>query len=260
MKVVFAEFRKLFSLPSAYVAIGLSLAGTLGIAAANVSSLRAKLDSGNLGPLPRVGTLDAGFATTVIGTIGVIVLGVVVVSSEYSRDTDDAARGRQIITTLVALPRRGALIAAKALVVALTSGVLAAVTIPATILLSQSLLGRHGHPAAEVMSALAPRAAGEILYWVLTALLTFAVTTLVRSGVVPMVVLITNTSLVSVTLLLARWLPPARYLPDVAGAQMFAVGYPAPDMLSPVSGGVVMALWTFALLVAAAIVFARRDA
>lgn len=112
----------------------------------------------------------------------------------------------------------------------------------------------------DVIDRIGWRAVGAVVYWVLTALIACAVTVFTRSGIIPLALLIVNSSLVSFSLLLTRVSPLARYLPDVAGAQMVNANYPAQNMLGPLAGGLVMSAWTAGLLVVAAVVFARRDA
>lgn len=258
--IVIAEFRKLLGLPASLVAVAISVLGTLGLAALSALSMRAALDRGDTARFTDHTTIDAGLDLLPVGAVGAIVLGVVVISSEYTSHRHDAGGGRQISTTLTSTPRRSALLAAKVTVVAVTTGALAAFTVPAAILVSQTLLGEHGHPLGDLVERNGWRVAGSVVYLVLTALLACAVTTLTRSGIIPLALLVANTSLVSVSLLLTRVTALARYLPDVAGAQMVSANYPAEDMLGPLAGGLVMAAWTVVMLVVAAVVFARRDA
>jgi hypothetical protein len=205
--------------------------------------------------------IEAGFALIpTIGVLGPIVLGVVAISSEYTPNSGDAGGGRQIITTLTSIPRRVVLVAAKVLILAVLTAALAAVSIPTTIAVSQAVLGAHGLPLGEALTTLGVRLVGAGAYWMLAALIAFAVTVLTRSGAIPLIVLIANSSLVSFSLQVSRLTPLGRYLPDIAGAQMFTVDFPAPDMLDPVTGGVVMAAWTVGLVIVATVVLARRDA
>ncbi|MGR6920237.1 ABC transporter permease [[Actinomadura] parvosata] len=253
---VAAELRKLVTLPSALVATTVGTVFTLGVTAMSVGRLRDRLGAG----APDDGSrLDLALNMSAPGVISVIVLGIVVISSEYAVNGKDAGGGRQIPVTLTAVPRRGRLLAAKAIALVLASGAVAAVTIGGAILMSQVMLGDHAAPMGELVAALGWRPAGAVAYWVLTALIAFAVTVMTRSGIVPMVAFIANTTLVSVTFLLTRVTSLARYLPDVAGAQMFATGYPAESMVEPLTGAFVMTGWTVALLAVAATVFLRRD-
>ncbi|SEG72606.1 hypothetical protein SAMN05444920_10413 [Nonomuraea solani] len=252
-----AEFRKALTLPSAIIAAVAGTAMTLTFTAMAASSRRAKLDAGMVDD---GSTLDLGLEMSGPGVVGVIVLGIVLISSEYTATGKDAGGGRQILVSLTSTPGRGRLLAAKAVVVALVSGVAAVLTIGGALVISQALLGRHGHPMGALLEALGWRPLGAVAYWVLMALIAFAVAVMTRSGLVPMVAFIVNTTFVSVTFLLTRVTSLANYLPDVAGAQMFATGYPAENTLEPLAGALVMTAWTAVLLGVAAVLFARRDA
>lgn len=257
---VAAEFTKLASLPSVFVALGLVLLVTPGVAALNTSALRHALDTGNTGALVDLSTIDAGLDGIPVGAIGAIVLGVTVISSEYTATRRGAGGGRQITATLTGLPRRVPLLAAKALVLSTVTALATAVAIPVSVVVAQTVLGEHGHPLDEVFAEVGGSVFGGVCYAVLTALLASAVTVLVRNGIVPLIVLIVNASLVSFSLLLSMVTPLAKYLPDLAGGQMFAAYSPVEDPLGPLAGGLVMAAWTALFLAVAAAVFVRRDA
>ncbi|MEV0609172.1 hypothetical protein AB0I61_22635 [Polymorphospora rubra] len=252
-----AEIRKALGLPGVVVGAALAVVVPVGIAALSAFSLRNALDSGRAGSLVTTSTVDSGFAELAMGVVGAAILGVVIVSSEYTANRVRAGGGRQVTTTLTATPHRLRVLAAKLTVLTALVALLAAVAVPLTLTTSGFLLGDHAQPYGADHPA---RAVGAGLYWLLTAWLAFGTTLLTRSGIVPLVVIVANTSLVSVTYLLARSVPAARFLPDVAGAQMFAREYHAPDMVGPVTGGLVMAAWTVALLAVAGAVFVRRDA
>ena len=74
-----------------------------------------------------------------------------------------------------------------------------------------------------------------------------------------MAVLVANSSAVTVTYLLAQSIPAANYLPDLAGMPMFTTVRTSVE-IAPLTGGLVMAAWVIALLIAAGAVFTRRDA
>ncbi|MEO3875848.1 ABC transporter permease [Nonomuraea sp. B12E4] len=260
MRVVAAEFRKLLTLPSALVAIGFTVAAMPGLAAQTASQIAARLDAGGPEVVGTVSTLNVGFYLVPFAVIGPIVLGIVLAGSEYTRGNRDTDGGRQITASLTAVPARGTLLMAKASVLVVLSGVLAAVVVPATIWLTQTVLGEHGHTWDELAGTLGWRVAGAVAYWVLMSLLAFAVTLVARSGIVPMIFFVVNSSMVSFSFLLTRATPLAKYLPDVAGTQMFSPDYPAEGMLGPVPGGLVMLAWTAGLLAVAALVLTRRDA
>ena len=184
-----------------------------------------------------------------------------VVSSEYAVNSDDAGGGRQIGVTLTATPRRLRVLAAKAAVVVLVVAAVAAVALTGALVAATAIVGDLAPDPVPVADVLL-RSLGAGLYWTLTGLMALAATVVVRNGVLPLVVLIVNSSLVSVSLLLSFVTPAAFYLPDLAGTQLFAGDLPLDSgrMLGPVTGGLVMAGWTAALLAVAGVVLARRDA
>lgn len=253
LNTIRAELSKILALPGTWIATAIAVVIPLGIAAINGPSHRDNPSTGRIA----ASAVDGGFQETTMGLIGVIVLGVIIISSEYTANGNDVGGGRQITTSLTATPGRGGLLAAKALVLAGLVAVLAAIVIPATFLATRTLLGEA---AAPLDADTGQRMLGAILYWVLTALMAFGITVLTRSGIIPLIVLILNTSVVSVTYLLTKATPLAGLLPDVAGLQMFIREYPAADMLAPVPGGLVMAAWTAGILTVAWFRFTRRDA
>jgi len=186
-------------------------------------------------------TTDSGFVELTVGVLGALVLGTVAAGSEY--------RGGQIATSLVCVPSRMRLLAAKAGALVLWVAVTAAVSAVVTLAVAGVLTGGTG-----------PRIAGVVVYWVLDALLAYGITLLTRSGVLPLTVLIVNSTVVSVSFLLTKLTPLAAYLPDLAGAQMFIEPHDVVADLTPVTAGLVMGAWVAVLLGVAAYVFHRRDA
>ncbi|GIJ25207.1 hypothetical protein Vqi01_03690 [Micromonospora qiuiae] len=187
-----------------------------------------------------------------------MVLGVVAVGSEYTTNSTRTGGGRQITATLTATPNRVAVLAAKATAVVLLVAAAAGVAIPASLALAGGILGADGAPAPTDAPS---RLVGAGVYWALTALIALAVTVFTRSGIIPVIVLVVNSALVSVSYLLSHLTPLARYLPDLAGASLFAGDLLAlDDALAPLAGGLVMAGWTAGLLILAGVVFVRRDA
>ncbi len=221
------ELRKLAGLPSVWVAAALGLL---------MPPLLVVLTGAGAPD-----TSDTGFVELTVGVLGPLVLGTVAAGSEY--------RGRQIRTSLLCVPSRLRLLAAKTGAVALTVGVTAAVSAVVTLAVAGTLTGGAG-----------PRIAGVVVYWVLDALLAYAVTLLLRNGVLPLTVMIVNTTAVSFTYLLTRVTPLAAYLPDMAGAHMFIHDMDTPAPLAPLTAGLMMAAWAAGLLAVAGYAFHRRDA
>ncbi|RSM65448.1 ABC transporter permease [Actinoplanes sp. ATCC 53533] len=222
-----AELLKLAGLPAAWVAAALGLV---------IPSLLVTLNSRAV----PAGT-DTGFLELTVGVLGPLVLGTIAAGSEY--------RGGQIRTSLVCVPSRLRLLAVKAGAVTLTVAVMSALSAVLTLALAGALTGGAG-----------PRIAGVVVYWVLGALLAYGITLLTRSGVLPLTVLIVNTTAVSFSYLLTKVTPLAAYLPDLAGARMYLHDMDTPGDLAPVTGGLVMAAWVAAVLGAAGYAFHRRDA
>lgn len=242
LDAVAAELRKAATLPSMLAALAVAVLGPVALAALNATSADSPADS----------PAEAALSAAPFLTVGAIVLGVVAAGSEYGG-------GRQIATTLAAMPRRVTMLAAKAAAVGLLVALAAAVALPAALLVARLVAGADAGPAPNDVLG---RAAGAGVYAILTALLTLAITVLTRSGVVPLIVLIANGSVVSVSFLLYKVTSLARYLPDLAGMRMVAGDQltSIEDALGPLTGGLVMAGWAAALLAVAAAVLVRRDA
>ncbi|MGW5706363.1 ABC transporter permease [Amycolatopsis japonica] len=238
MRAYRGELRKLASLPSVWAAVAI---GVLLPAALTFLNARAAARRG--------GTVDLGFQELAFGVVGAIILGVVAVSSEYTTEGENAGGGRQITTSLTVVPSRWRLLitklAAMVTVVAALATVSSAVTLTIVEALGVSDFGRLP---------------GVVLYWVLTALLASGLTLLTRNGILPLTVLILNTSVVTVTYLLTKLTPLAAFFPDLAGFRMFIERVELPVRLSPVTGGLVMTAWVAALLTAGFLVFRGRDA
>ncbi|MEV6281879.1 hypothetical protein [Kribbella sp. NPDC051770] len=254
-----AELRKTMTLPATAVALAVAVIGPIALAVLNAVNVRDALTSGQTDRVGFTSAAEAALSAVPLGTAGAMVLGIVAISSEYTANSTDAGGGRQISTTFLAAPRRWTVLAAKAVVVA------ALVVLAALVSLSISLAA-----AATIIGDAAPAGAGPPigrffgagLYWVLAALMALAITVLARSGIVPLIVLITNGTVVSVSFLLWKVTPLARYLPDLAGTRLFAgeTFTAVDDALPPITGGLVMAAWAAALLLVAGVVLNRRDA
>ncbi len=257
-RVLAAELHKTATLPATWAAIAVALLGSVAITVLNAVSARSAVDAGTP-ELRFTSPFDTAYAAVPLGTVGAVIIGVVAISSEYTADGAESGGGRQITTTLSAVPGRLRLLAAKALTVALLIIATAAVTIPACVGVAQLVIGDAAAETVTLDEALA-RSAGAALYWLLTGLIAFAVTVLARNGVIPLIVLIANSSLVSFSLLLTNLTPLAFWLPDMAGRNLFSGLSMVEGGLDAVPGAVVMAAWALGLLAVAGALFTRRDA
>ncbi|MFF0151767.1 hypothetical protein [Micromonospora sp. NPDC005203] len=213
MNTVRAELRKLLTLPSLRRTALLTWAATVLLTYAYASAESSGEPLGDDAALAPLGYTQAGF----------LVLGVLAATSEYQE-------GDQIRATLLAMPRRLPLQAAKALA-------LAALTLPvATATAATSTL--PGGEAARIPAAAA--------YLTLTTLLAAAVATVVRRAV-PAAIALLGLYFVAGPLLRAGDPASAAYLPDTAA-------------LDPSHGAAATIAWTFAALTLAALTFRRRDA
>ncbi|MEU4218355.1 ABC transporter permease [Actinoplanes sp. NPDC026623] len=238
-----AEWRKIRTLPASWAGAAVALLGSLLITVLNAYAVHA-----DPGAAAFTAPLEVAFAAMPLGTVGATVIGVTVFSSEYAGE-------RQITTSLAAVPDRVLTLAAKAIVVALSIAAIAAVTMPLTIGTARLMIGE----TVNVREAIT-RCLGAALYWILSGLIGLAITVFTRSGVVPLVVLVVNSSVVSFSLLLSKISPLGFWMPDMAGRRLFG-GVPATEGgLGTVPGALVMAGWTVLLLAAATAAFHRRDA
>lgn len=194
--------------------------------------------------------LETGSAFLVIlhyGQIGVVLLAAWVVHQE--------AEPGSLRSTLLSVPQRGVVLAAKAI----------AVTAAAALVGAAAAFGSAGVrclvvDCAAPASRFAPTTSAELMvllgvtaYWVLIALFTFSLAMLLRSGLIAMGIVLALVLAVSMHLLNVT--PLARYLPDQAGAQLYQ---PPPILdgdLGPSVGGLILLAWTLSALTVAAIAF-----
>lgn len=251
-----AELVKLTRLPSVWFAVLIGLVLPPLVSGGNWSAVAHALRTGDTGMLVSTSTVDAGLTETLLVVLAAIIIGVVAVSSEHTPNRDSGGGGRQHATSLLAVPGRGVLLTAKCLAVTLVVAGLATVAVVLATSVARAVLGSY---AAAPPGA--GRVAGAVAYAVLFALISLGVTVLTRRGYAPLVLLLANASVVSVSWLLTKVTDHARWLPDLAGTAMFLRerldGPPPP---SPVLGGLAMAGWTAAVLAVAAVVHQRRDA
>lgn len=259
LRILRAELHKAFTLPAVWVGAAVAILGSMALTVLNSVTVRTAVASGSPDLIADSSPFETAFAAMPLGTVGAVVIGVVLIGSEYTANSPDAGGARQVGTTVVAVPRRVALLAAKAsTAVGLVVGI-AAVTLPATVCLARLIVGDLGNETVSAGDALL-RCLGGTLYWVLTALLALAITTLARSGVIPLIVLVMNSSLVSISLLLTKLTPLAHWLPDMAGRRLFGGLDTVEGGLDAAPGALVMAAWVVALLAVAGVVLRRRDA
>ncbi|CAM3482787.1 ABC transporter permease [Marinicrinis lubricantis] len=247
-----AELSKLLSLPTIWIAVAVGILVAPVIAAIRSFQELSEITKG----VHTAAEYPIGLEALGFGVQGVIIVGIIAISSEYFTESEESGGGRQITTSLTANPSRIRFLLSKAAAVATVSAILAIIAITLTIIVVQIILVEHA-PAFGITDI--SRIIGVVCYWVLTALLALGMTILTRHAALPLAVLIVNTSFVTVTYLLTRITPLANYLPDMAGIRMLLEIKDTGSTLTPLLGGVVMAAWVTALLFFGTIAFCRRD-
>lgn len=261
MRVLVAEWRKAVSLPSVWIGAAISVGASALITFLNASGIRA--DAGDGGS---VTALEAASNSMLLAVVGVLIVGVTAATSEYAAADTEVGGGRQLATTLAAVPRRPAVLMAKTMTTASLAVVILAVAWTVNYALAAALIGDVAPSAS--LSSIVNQGLRETLYGALMALLALAIGMIARSGVVPLAILILNSSVVSFSLLLSTLTPLAFWLPDAAGRAMVmdmalfrdTVAMPPPAALNALTGGLAMTGWVAVLLMVAGVVFSRRDA
>jgi ABC-2 type transport system permease protein len=227
-----------------FPAISIAVAALDGASANHAIATHSKLLAGDFTPQ------QAGLDGILYGQVALIALGVLAVTGEYATG--------MIKLSLLAVPRRGVFLAAKATALAVVATAVAAPTTVAGYLTTQLALGKYG---ASIGSAGVPRAlAGGVAYLVLICLFSAGFAAITRSTVTPLAILIPLVLIGSHLLtLLGATKALARYFPDQAGDQMLTVRATAGG-LSPLAGLAVLMAWAAAALLAAGALTKMRDA
>ncbi len=246
MKAFKAELSKLLSLPYIWLALLLGAFAPALFAVLDNFAEKEDIIAGISTRLSEVGYIGLAF-----GVQGVIIVGVLAVSSEYVRESNENGGGQQLTTSLSVVPSRLSFMLAKGGAVTVISILLCAVAIFTTLTVTRLILGEYA-PTFDWSKLL-----GVVCYWVLTALLASGLTFITKSGVIPLTVLMINSSVVSLSVVLSKVTKLAYYLPDRAGIDMFMSM--SDSVHTPLAGGFVMAAWVVVFFIIAAIVFHRRD-
>lgn len=250
--VLVSELTKLATLRGVWITslliAVLSILGAWSQAAPTADAIRA--NDPNLAP--GVEPLTLGLEWVSFGVMGVILIGVFAGGSEFT--------SRQVITSMLAVPRRGVLLGWK--VVALGAWILAigAVTIPAMSLIAQANSGDLSVISDGIPAELIRAWAGAIGYWLSMGLIGFALALLLRNSVLPAFIVL---ALVAGSMYLLMLTPVAVYLPPLAGQLLFDPGwieaqYPRAD-IGTTRAALTVTGWAVVLLAVAGFRFVRSD-
>lgn len=251
-RLVLSELTKLLTLRPIWITASITVAVDVLAAWSQAGAVADAIRSGDPSLAPGTVPETVGFEWVALGLIGIIVIGVVAASSEYSSG--------QLSTTFVAVPNRLRLFCSKVVALAILVALVGVITVPLLSLLSQLGLGDLSVIDGALPASLLQRWAGAVVYWVAISLISFAIATLLRQALIPLLALIVISQLSLLQLLLS---PAFAYLPTIAGVQLFDPGlvtgaYPDATLGLPVAAAVTVG-WTLVLLVVAAHRFLRRD-
>ncbi|TDE19564.1 ABC transporter permease subunit [Actinomadura sp. 6K520] len=261
MSALHAEWTKLRTLPSTMWL----LAALAGVTVAVGAAVAGAVDTSNCAAPAacREDTARLALSGVRIGQIAAVVLGVLAVGGEYATGT--------IAASLAAVPRRGAVLAAKAAVVAAlvgvagSAGVLASLAAGRGILPGNGFTAASGHPPLTLLDGPTARAAsGTVLYLVLVALLSLGAGTAVREPAAAITAVLALLWVVPILTRLVgdpRWQERLEQLtPMTAGLAVQATRDLDRLPIGPWAGLGVLAGYAAAALAAGGILFAVRDA
>jgi ABC-type transport system involved in multi-copper enzyme maturation permease subunit len=253
-----AEWTKIRSVRSTVWTLILFVVLTVGLGAlftwltvANWNGLRAADRDTRVVADPVGFILGAGVG---LGQLTICVLGVLVITAEYSTGV--------IRASLLAVPRRTDMLAAKAAVFAALLIVVAEIVSFGSFFIGSAIL--HSRVAVSLSDPGVTRAVvGTGLYLTVLGLFALAIGALIRhtAGAISTVI-----GVVFVLPILSGLLPSSwgahidAYLPEQAGSLIDQAHEHSGQLLSPWQGFGVFCLWTALLLVAAGFLLVRRDA
>jgi ABC-type transport system involved in multi-copper enzyme maturation permease subunit len=251
-----AEWTKLWSVRSTAWSLGILVVAAIGVDTALTAATIASWRSVSAASRSIYLADPTGFLSAVLAFAGIpiCVLGVMVISSEYSTG--------MIQASILAVPRRIPMLAAKAAMFATVTFVISEIVGFSSFFIGQAII--HSHVPVSLHDPGVLRAVfGVGLYLTVLGLLGLAIGALVRHTGAALTVAI---GLVIVLSNLARILPGslgthvAAYLPTNAGVLITHAHQEAADLLSPWQGFGVFCLWAALLFGAAIFLLNRRDA
>jgi ABC-2 type transport system permease protein len=253
-RVVVSEWTKLRSVRSTKWSLVVGF--LLTIAFPVIFALVTSSHWGSMSPHERANRhpLDIALAGVNVAQLAIAVLGVLLITAEYSTGS--------IRSTFTAVPTRLPVLWAKVLDYAVVSFVLMVPAVVASFFASQAILARHDilqisftHPGV------ARSVFGGALYVVLVGIFALAIGAIVRNTAGGIA---TFAGIFFVLPPLMNILPLSwnnaisQYLPSEAGRQLFSLEHAA-HTLTPLAGGLLLAAYCAAALAIAAVLLVRRD-
>jgi ABC-2 type transport system permease protein len=252
--VLRSEWTKFRSVRSTYWALAVTV--VLGIALGALISAAEAHGYARLSAAQKLSWDPTGVSGTgmAIAQLAIAVLGVLCVSSEYSSG--------MIRASLIAVPRRGRILAAKSLVFAAVTFVVGEITTVAAFFAGQALISGHAPVATLGDPGVARALAGAGLYLAALAVLSVAVGTLLRrpAGAIACMVAVLLVLPGIAQALPDSWRNPVtEFWPTQAGSQLTSV-YHSAHTLQPWPGFGVMCLFVAIVYAIAWSLLDRRDA
>jgi ABC-type transport system involved in multi-copper enzyme maturation permease subunit len=245
-----AEWTKVRTLRSSLVLLVATFVVSVALALLSGVSVGNALEADNGRVRPDFNPVDSGFNIVWYTQLGLVAFGVLLIAGEFGSG--------MIRVSLAAVPRRGQLYLAKAVVCVAVTLPLAAVTVVLSWLLDQAALGEYGVSVGE--SGVVRGMALGAVYLTLIALLAFGAATALRSTTLALGAMYAFLLAVSpISQAIPGLKEAARYLPDKAGIQALKVGADADPALGPWGGILVVAGWTAAALLVGWLTFRRRE-
>jgi ABC-2 type transport system permease protein len=255
--LLISEWTKIRSVASTLWALGLLVVVTVGFTSLLTLAVSASWNSARPG---QRATTIADPVATILGTgisfgqLTVCVLGVLVIASEYSTG--------MIRASLLGVPRRTPMLAAKGLVFGAIIFVIGEATAFGSFFAGLAILHSHA-PVALGDQGVTRAVLGAGLYLTVLALFALAVGAILRhtAGAIS-----TAIGVVFVLPIIAGFLPGSwgqhvhDYLPSAAGQMITQAHEGANQVLTPWQGFGVFCIWTVALLAVAFYLLQRRDA
>jgi ABC-2 type transport system permease protein len=249
MNILAAEWTKLRTLRSTWVALAMTVAVSAGLSLLVGAAFRSPA-------VVHFDPLFASYYSLTLGQLALVVFAVGSVGSEYRAGT--------IRASLAAVPRRGVFYGAKAFVVAVVLTATAVLTVPAAFFVGQAALGPRGVglDAPDALQAMI----GAVLYLVLIGLFALGVAAALRSSAASLGILMPLLLLGSQGLgNIPKVQFVTRFLPDQAGMVIMHLAGAQDDPrwargYGPWTGIGILALWTAASLLVGFLALRRRDA
>jgi hypothetical protein len=253
--VLSSEWTKLTSVRSTVWTLVITALAGVGIGAIVTSAQAARFSTRSLSAQLAFDPTRSSLAGMLFAQLAIGVLGVLVVSAEYSTGT--------IRATFAAVPRRPMVLVAKAALFAAVALVVGEVVSFAAFLLGQSILSGKT-PTASLSDPTVLRAVISAgLYLTALGLLALGLAVIVRHTAAA---ISTFVGLLFILPIVSDVLPSSfandvgRFLPADIGTQMMSVNYHGADSFGPWLSFALLGAYAVAVLIAGGVLLVRRDA